>query len=312
MVNDNVILIKGVPHEWLFPQCAVVIHHGGAGSVGASMRAGVPTICYPLLGDQFYWGAQLGRLGFGPPQVFKLKELTAENLKTQIKSCLEAKTVGIAKTAGSDIRKEDGLNYAIDLIEFYRRSLGNTGVALDWEADGKVQRCPGEKCGSAEFSFTHRRSHCRVCGKIQCRTCLQSCYVPNYLGPQPVCSACNERRKQYSEKFGVDGWGSNCGALPRTTGRAVPPKPKPLSSEQSSFPFFSSSSSSSSSSSTSTSTSSSTPNSDSSSLTTTSDPSTSVTPSITSDTLETTGSTNSTSITNTTSDTTPSTISDTT
>lgn len=45
-----------VPHPWLFPQCAAVVHHGGAGTTGAGLMAGRPTAVVPAFGDQPFWG----------------------------------------------------------------------------------------------------------------------------------------------------------------------------------------------------------------------------------------------------------------
>jgi sterol 3beta-glucosyltransferase len=50
----TVICINGAPHEWLFPRCAMAIHHGGAGTTAASMRAGIPTCIMPVLADQVH------------------------------------------------------------------------------------------------------------------------------------------------------------------------------------------------------------------------------------------------------------------
>jgi sterol 3beta-glucosyltransferase len=44
-----------VPHDWLFPQIDAAVHHGGAGTTGASLRAGIPTLIKPWFGDQFFW-----------------------------------------------------------------------------------------------------------------------------------------------------------------------------------------------------------------------------------------------------------------
>lgn len=52
-----------VPHDWLFPQVDAVLHHGGAGTTGASLRAGIPTIIKPWFGDQFFWASRVQKLG---------------------------------------------------------------------------------------------------------------------------------------------------------------------------------------------------------------------------------------------------------
>ena len=57
--------IKSVPHDWLFTQIDAAVHHGGAGTTGASLRAGLPTIVKPFFGDQFFFGSRLEDLGVG-------------------------------------------------------------------------------------------------------------------------------------------------------------------------------------------------------------------------------------------------------
>lgn len=52
-----------VPHDWLFPQINAALHHGGAGTTGASLRAGIPTLIKPWFGDQFFWASRVQRLG---------------------------------------------------------------------------------------------------------------------------------------------------------------------------------------------------------------------------------------------------------
>lgn len=57
--------IKSAPHDWLFTQIDAAVHHGGAGTTGASLRAGVPTIIKPFFGDQFFFGSRVEDLGVG-------------------------------------------------------------------------------------------------------------------------------------------------------------------------------------------------------------------------------------------------------
>lgn len=57
--------INSAPHDWLFPRVDAVAHHGGAGTTGASLRAGVPTIVKPFFGDQFFFGGRIEDLGVG-------------------------------------------------------------------------------------------------------------------------------------------------------------------------------------------------------------------------------------------------------
>jgi len=53
---DSIHLVGDVPHSWLFPRTSAVVHHGGAGTTAAGLRAGVPSIIVPFHGDQPFWG----------------------------------------------------------------------------------------------------------------------------------------------------------------------------------------------------------------------------------------------------------------
>jgi UDP:flavonoid glycosyltransferase YjiC (YdhE family) len=66
---DGVYLTKEVDHGWLFPRTAGVICHGGAGTVAAGLRAGVPVMALPLALDQPYWGRRLVDLGVAPDSI---------------------------------------------------------------------------------------------------------------------------------------------------------------------------------------------------------------------------------------------------
>lgn len=61
----EILQIRSAPHDWLFTQIDAAVHHGGAGTTGASLRAGVPTIIKPFFGDQFFFGNRVEDLGVG-------------------------------------------------------------------------------------------------------------------------------------------------------------------------------------------------------------------------------------------------------
>jgi UDP:flavonoid glycosyltransferase YjiC (YdhE family) len=77
--GDDVLAIGNVPHDWLFPRMAAVVHHAGAGTTGAGLRAGVPAVPVPILADQPFWAARLARLGVSPGSV-RFKRLSADRL----------------------------------------------------------------------------------------------------------------------------------------------------------------------------------------------------------------------------------------
>lgn len=71
-----------VPHDWLFNQIDAAVHHGGSGTTGATIRAGLPTIIKPFFGDQFFYASRVEELGAG----IALKNLNAKSLAKAINS----------------------------------------------------------------------------------------------------------------------------------------------------------------------------------------------------------------------------------
>ena len=64
-LSSDFLEINEAPHSWLLPKCRAVIHHGGAGTTAAGLRAGIPNIVVPLTGDQVFWGQRVAALGAG-------------------------------------------------------------------------------------------------------------------------------------------------------------------------------------------------------------------------------------------------------
>jgi sterol 3beta-glucosyltransferase len=115
--SPNVLYVENVPHEWLFPQMAAVVHHGGAGSTGAGLRAGVPSIITPVVGDQYVWAKQAAKLGVGPKSP-DLKSLTAEKLAEVIRIAIRNPDIrNRATQLGEKIRAESGVAQAVEIIE---------------------------------------------------------------------------------------------------------------------------------------------------------------------------------------------------
>lgn len=65
VLPPEIFQIKSAPHDWLFQQIDAAAHHGGSGTTGASLRAGIPTIIRPFFGDQFFFGTRVEDLGVG-------------------------------------------------------------------------------------------------------------------------------------------------------------------------------------------------------------------------------------------------------
>jgi len=116
-VPADVHVLDSVPHAWLFPRVTAVVHHGGAGTVAAGLRAGKPTVCCPFFGDQTFWSDIVHRLGVGPRPVPQ-QALSAERLAAAILQATSDVGMRIrAERLGQQISQEDGVGRAVRIIE---------------------------------------------------------------------------------------------------------------------------------------------------------------------------------------------------
>lgn len=113
---DNVIGVGSVPHGWLLPRCAAIVHHGGFGTTAAGFRAGIPQIIIPHIIDQFVWGGLVAKKKLGPKPISR-KKLTKQKLSDAIRSTLDDRTMlDNASAVGDLIQAEDGVGNAVRLI----------------------------------------------------------------------------------------------------------------------------------------------------------------------------------------------------
>jgi sterol 3beta-glucosyltransferase len=112
---EEVFILDSAPHSWLFPQVAAVVHHGGAGTTAAGLRAGVPSIIIPYSNDQFAWGRRVFELGVGSKPIPR-KKLTAENLSDAINFVLTGEITATSKELGRKIQNENGSEKAAKII----------------------------------------------------------------------------------------------------------------------------------------------------------------------------------------------------
>lgn len=117
--SDDILVVDDTPHEWLFPRMAAVVHHGGAGTTAAALRAGVPSVVVPIFADQPLWGSRVHALGIGPRPIPR-QQLTAERLAAAIAvaagdPAIRARAASVADT----VRTEDGVARAVEISRDY-------------------------------------------------------------------------------------------------------------------------------------------------------------------------------------------------
>lgn len=117
----HLFFCNGLPHDWLFPQMGAVVHHGGAGTTAAGLKAGVPNIVVPFFADQFYWGERVRELGCGPAPLPR-KQLTAENFAEAIVATEKSEGMRArAADIGLKLQNENGTEKA---VAFIRQQFG--------------------------------------------------------------------------------------------------------------------------------------------------------------------------------------------
>jgi len=119
--TDQLIAVNDVPHDWLFPQMAAVVHHGGAGTTAAGLRAGIPSVIVPFYMDQPFWGYRVAQLHAGPTPI-PHNALTVEKLSNAIQAALNNPLIQKdAAVIGRAIRSENGVSVAVEKINSYLR-----------------------------------------------------------------------------------------------------------------------------------------------------------------------------------------------
>eukprot|EP01135_Chromosphaera_perkinsii_P004033 Nk52_evm46s266 gene=Nk52_evmTU46s266 len=115
--KDKVYFIGACPHDWLFTQVAAVIHHGGAGTLAAGLRANRPTGVVAFFGDQFFWGPIIEQAKCG---VFtSIKKVDKAWFVKALKTLTDGSLEDGAKYIGDNINSVDGVKESVDIIRKY-------------------------------------------------------------------------------------------------------------------------------------------------------------------------------------------------
>ena len=157
----NVYLIDDTPHDWLFPRCRAVCHHGGAGTTAAGLRAGLPTVVVPFFGDQFFWGRIVADAGAGPEPI-PIRRLDIEHLTAAFDACRRPQIRERATELGALLRASDGAELAARSVERHLPALA--------------------MCCSAD---PHHLAvvYCDTCGVPLCEACSREAHAGHLVHP---------------------------------------------------------------------------------------------------------------------------------
>jgi UDP:flavonoid glycosyltransferase YjiC (YdhE family) len=118
--HKNLFVTKYVNHEVVLARCKVGVFHGGAGTLAAMLRNGLPVVIVSFYTDQPTWGKLVERNGLGVH--IPVKKLTSEKLMAGIRRIQSADIARNVMAMGERIRKERGTERAVDEIERYFNS----------------------------------------------------------------------------------------------------------------------------------------------------------------------------------------------
>ena len=112
----RLLAVTDEPHDELFRRVRAVVHHGGAGTTGAAVRAGAPSVVVPHFADQFYWGSRLHLLGVAPRPVPRALATTGA-LARAVEAALDAPVRRRARELTARVRGQDGCGVAVRQVE---------------------------------------------------------------------------------------------------------------------------------------------------------------------------------------------------
>lgn len=126
-VPAGVCVVGSVPHSWLLPRVALAVHHGGAGTTAAALRAGVPSVVVPFHGDQPFWGQVVHARGVAPAPLPRRRLAAAHLAATMAQALGDDAMRARAAELGVAVRSEDGVGRAVALIEEAASRGGSPG-----------------------------------------------------------------------------------------------------------------------------------------------------------------------------------------
>jgi UDP:flavonoid glycosyltransferase YjiC (YdhE family) len=117
--DGKMFFIRHAPHDWLLPRMSCAVHHGGAGTTAAAVRAGIPSVIVPFFGDQPFWARCLQREGVAPPALDRL-DLRPEPLVEALLAAQQPAMQQAAQRLGERVRAEDGVDTAVRQLQAWK------------------------------------------------------------------------------------------------------------------------------------------------------------------------------------------------
>ncbi len=114
--NPDIFIVSRLPHKHIFPHCAAVVHHGGAGHTQSTLLSGCPSVVVAHIADQIFWGRELNLLGVAPKPLFR-QGFKVEKLARAIRTVLD--NPGMKQRAeeiGSRMQQENGVETVVQAI----------------------------------------------------------------------------------------------------------------------------------------------------------------------------------------------------
>jgi sterol 3beta-glucosyltransferase len=114
--SGDLLFVRRVPHKIVFPRCAAVVHHAGAGTTHTTLRAGTPSVPVPHVSDQFLWSSELRRLGVAPAPLRRTK-WNAKTLASRIAEVLgDPRMKEAAMALSARMQSDNGPETAANMI----------------------------------------------------------------------------------------------------------------------------------------------------------------------------------------------------
>ncbi|XP_021849106.1 sterol 3-beta-glucosyltransferase UGT80A2 [Spinacia oleracea] len=141
--KESIYLLDNCPHDWLFPHCAAVVHHGGAGTTAAGLKAACPTSIIPFFGDQPFWGERVHDRGVGPPPI-SIDEFSLDKLVEAIKFMLDPQVKERAIELAKAMENEDGVTGAVKaFFKQLPRKKADPDSTSETSSSFSISRCFG-------------------------------------------------------------------------------------------------------------------------------------------------------------------------